>query len=108
MDRCNSLFVGNLGNFYHHYLLRSLRKGSEKKYSVPEGGLFGVFVAPHYMFEILTFVGLTLISQTFFFIAVVISVTLYLGSRSYNTKQWYLKKIDGSPKDRWVLIPRVF
>lgn len=100
--------IGILGNFYHHFLLRGLRKTGDRKYVIPEGGLFGVFVAPHYIFEIVSFVGLTLISQTYMSFATLLFVISYLGCRSYSTKQWYLKKIDGFPKRRCVLIPFVF
>lgn len=100
--------IGILGNFYHHVLLRGLRKGGDRKYVIPEGGLFGVFVAPHYMFEIIDFAGITLIAQTYIAAAIFISVLLYLGSRSFSTKKWYLKKMDGFPRDRCVLIPYVF
>jgi hypothetical protein len=98
-------FIGILGNFYHHWLLRNLRKGDDKTYLIPEGGLFGVFVAPHYIFEIVTFIGLVLISQTYVSVASLTFVTIYLGSRSYRTKQWYRKKIDGFPQSRCAFLP---
>mmetsp|Transcript_5065 Transcript_5065/g.6865 ORF Transcript_5065/g.6865 Transcript_5065/m.6865 type:complete len:216 (-) Transcript_5065:271-918(-) len=46
--------VGISGNFYHHFLLASLRKSgkkiNDKRYVVPTGGLFNYVAAPHYFF----------------------------------------------------------
>ena len=80
-------FVGEVGNFYHHLLLKKLRiqkvqdsekpsgeQDSEKPsdalasekptneptckgYYLPSGGLFPVLICPHYTFEILSFLG---------------------------------------------------
>jgi hypothetical protein len=51
--------VGLLGNFYHHYLLATLRSPGETKYKVPRGGCFEFVAAPHYFFELLRFGLLT-------------------------------------------------
>lgn len=100
--------VGIVGNGYHHWLLANLRKDGDKKYVVPQGGLFGLFVCPHYIFEIVTFLGIALMSQTVVGWSVVMLVLFYLTGRSIASKQWYMKKMDGFPKDRGVLIPGVF
>ncbi|KAL2632037.1 hypothetical protein R1flu_016723 [Riccia fluitans] len=96
---------GMAGNFYHHLILRNLRKNGSKKYVTPEGGLFSVFVAPHYVFEIIEFVGMILLCQTTFSVAQAAFAILYLVSRSYATKKLYQKKIDGFPSNRCVLVP---
>ena len=100
--------VGITGNGYHHWLLSTLRKGGEKKYVVPQGGLFGLFVCPHYVFEMITFVGIAFMSQTVVGWSIAVVVVSYLTGRSISSKQWYRKKVDGFPKDRSVLIPGVF
>ncbi|KAG6558018.1 hypothetical protein Mapa_000197 [Marchantia paleacea] len=99
--------LGLAGNLYHHILLRNLRKDGSQKYVIPQGGLFPVFVAPHYICEIVEFAGLALISQTTYFACVFITTLLYLGSRSYGTKVWYRKKVDGFPSNRCAVIPFV-
>ena len=55
--------VGLLGNFYHHYLLATLRSPGETKYKVPRGGCFEYVAAPHYFFELLRF-GLLALTLT--------------------------------------------
>ncbi|KAG0595604.1 hypothetical protein M758_UG180800 [Ceratodon purpureus] len=100
--------VGVLGNGYHHWLLARLRKEGDKKYVVPQGGLFGVLVCPHYVFEIITFAGIAFMCQTVVGWSVLSLVFLYLTGRSITSKQWYFKKVDGFPRERSVLIPGVF
>ena len=31
---------GQIGNFYHHYLLSKLKNQGDKEYKIPKGGLF--------------------------------------------------------------------
>lgn len=100
--------VGIIGNGYHHWLLSHLRKDGNKKYAVPQGGLFGLLVCPHYVFEMIMFVGMALIGQTLFGCSMALFVFFYLTARTIQTKQWYMKKVDGFPKERSVLIPGVF
>ncbi|OMO94432.1 hypothetical protein COLO4_16342 [Corchorus olitorius] len=101
--------IGISGNFYHHYLLSKLRpnKGS-KDYKIPTRGLFGLVICPHYLFEILGFLGLSLISQTLYSFSVSIGSAFYLMGRSYVTRKWYLSKFEDFPKEVKALIPYVF
>ncbi|XP_060186356.1 uncharacterized protein LOC132615775 [Lycium barbarum] len=100
--------VGICGNFYHHYLLSKLRDQREKGYKIPQGGLFSVVICPHYLFEILGFIGISFISQTSFSFSCAVDVTLYLMGRSYVTRKWYLSKFENFPKNVKALIPFVF
>lgn len=100
--------VGISGNFYHHYLLSKLRKGNEKGYKIPTGGLFGLVICPHYLFEILGFIGISFIAQTPFSYTSTIGIASYLMSRSYATRKWYLSKFENFPKNVKALIPFVF
>lgn len=97
--------VGISGNFYHHYLLSKLRKGGEKVYRVPQGGLFGYVVCAHYFFEIIEFLGVAFICQTPFAFCVVAMMFFTLVGRSISTKAWYMKKIEDFPSHRKALIP---
>ncbi|XP_022746562.1 very-long-chain enoyl-CoA reductase-like isoform X2 [Durio zibethinus] len=96
------------GNFYHHYLLSKLRAKGGKDYKIPKGGLFGLVICPHYLFEILGFLGISLISQTLYSFCVSLGLALYLMGRSYVTRRWYLSKFDDFPKEVKALIPYVF
>ncbi|XWS74670.1 hypothetical protein CRYUN_Cryun01aG0017900 [Craigia yunnanensis] len=101
--------VGIIGNFYHHYLLSKIRtKGGKKEYKIPKGGLFELVICPHYLFEILGFLGISLISQTLYSFSVTLGSAFYLMSRSYVTRRWYLSKFEDFPKHVKALIPYVF
>lgn len=101
--------IGTIGNFYHHCLLANLRKKGDKEYKIPQGGLFDLVICPHYLFEILAYVGISSISQTLYAFAFTLGTVFYLTGRSYGTREWYLSKFgDKFPKDVKSLIPYVF
>ncbi|KAK9283305.1 hypothetical protein L1049_011543 [Liquidambar formosana] len=100
--------MGISGNLYHHYLLSKLREEGDKEYKIPKGGLFHLVICPHYLFEILGFLGVSFISQTLYAFSLVIGVALYLMGRSYATKRWYLAKFEDFPSHVKALIPYVF
>ncbi|KAF9676496.1 hypothetical protein SADUNF_Sadunf08G0008000 [Salix dunnii] len=100
--------IGIIGNFYHHCLLSKLRSKNDKEYKVPKGGLFDLVICPHYLFEILGLLGISLTAQTFYAFSFFIGSTLYLMGRSYATRRWYLSQFKDFPQDVKALIPYVF
>ncbi|KAJ6311290.1 hypothetical protein OIU77_013124 [Salix suchowensis] len=100
--------LGIIGNFYHHQVLASLRTKDDKEYKIPKGGLFDLVVCPHYLFEVLGFVGIFFISQTLYSFCFTLGTIVYLIGRSYATRRWYLSKFEDFPKDVKALIPYVF
>ncbi|KAK4435942.1 Steroid 5-alpha-reductase DET2 [Sesamum alatum] len=99
--------VGVVGNFYHHYLLSKLRDGNDKGYKIPRGGLFDLVICPHYLFEILIFIGFSFISQTLFSYLCAVGSTMYLLARSCAIINWYLSKFKVFPRNVKALIPYV-
>ena len=67
--------VGQLGNFYHHLLLAGLRKGGSKAYAVPYGGLFEYVAAPHYLFELISWLGIVLAAQHLCLVIIFVTMT---------------------------------
>ncbi|XP_008777953.2 3-oxo-5-alpha-steroid 4-dehydrogenase 1 [Phoenix dactylifera] len=100
--------VGIMGNFYHHFLLSKLRVKGDKGYKIPKGGLFNLVICPHYLFEIIDFVGVSLISPTVYACSFTLGTIFYLMGRSYATRKWYLSKFQNFPKNVKALIPYVF
>ncbi|KAF9592621.1 hypothetical protein IFM89_016269 [Coptis chinensis] len=101
-------FIGIIGNFYHHTILANLRQKDDEVYKIPKGGLFNLVICPHYLFEILIFVGICFISQTIYPFSFTAGTALYLMGRSYATRKWYLSKFPNFPKDVKALIPFIF
>jgi len=100
--------VGQAGNFYHHYLQSTWKRGKDKKYVIPHGGLFEYVACPHYFFEIISFWGLTLISQDIIGIFGTFAVMGNVGGRSVATSKYYRKKLPNYPEDRRNIIPFLF
>jgi very-long-chain enoyl-CoA reductase len=99
--------LGEAGNFYHHKLLAELRK-KEQGYYIPRGGWFEHATCPHYFFELLTWLGLVLVSRHFFTVLVFVAMLGYLTARSIKTRQWYRSRFPEYPKDRKFMIPFIF
>jgi 3-oxo-5-alpha-steroid 4-dehydrogenase len=106
-----SLFVvGSVGNWYHHYLLASLRSKSSKKYVAPRGGLFQLVAAPHYLFELLAWCGIAIASQELTGYLNLLSMTMYLSARSQNQNKWNRNKFSEKewPASRKNMVPFVY
>ncbi|KAL2557924.1 3-oxo-5-alpha-steroid 4-dehydrogenase family protein [Forsythia ovata] len=100
--------VGISGNFYHHYLLSQLRTKGDKNYKIPQGGLFSLVICPHYLFEIMGFLGISCISQTLYPFCFALGSAFYLMGRSYATKKWYQSKFEDFPTHVKAIIPYIF
>ncbi|CAI9265967.1 unnamed protein product [Lactuca saligna] len=101
--------IGITGNFYHHYILSNVRKNDDREYKIPKGGLFDLVICPHYMFEIVEFVGVSCICQTGFTFCLTLGTVFLLMGRSYATRKWYVSKFGGKfGKDVKALIPYLF
>jgi 3-oxo-5-alpha-steroid 4-dehydrogenase len=118
--------VGEVGNLYHHYILSTLRTTDKNgkvvvskadkagadgvfdvksNYSVPKGGLFDYVTMPHYLFELIAWLGIAVVSQDLNVYLVFASMCTYLLTRAKATKIWYLKNVNNYPKERKVLVP---
>lgn len=107
--------IGSLGNLYHHHLLALLRsagksKTGTKEYKAPNGGLFEYVAAPHYFFELVVWLGISVASQHLTSHLNLVSMTCYLCARAYNQNQWNKKKFDEKewPSSRKNLIPFLY
>ena len=102
--------VGEFGNFYHHYVLSTLRKPeNSKSYLVPTGGLFDYVICAHYLFELIAWLGIALSANTPPGFGVFCTMTGYLLGRSQATESWYKEKLKETyPRGVKKIIPFVF
>jgi len=116
--------IGLLGNFYHHSLLAQLRNkkndgptrsGSTtnttpRQYVAPQGGLFRYVAAPHYLFELLGWLGIAIVSQHGNAYLVVASMGSYLTGRAVAQNAWNRAKFTDQnwPSTRKNIVPFVF
>lgn len=96
--------VGIVGNFVHHKILANLRR-DKQDYFIPEGCLFRLMVCPHYLFEIITWLGIALMSRHLAAFLAVGFMLAYLSARSLRTLDWYREKFPNFPSDRKAILP---
>ena len=87
--------LGQFINGYHHVLLARLRKPGETGYKLPKGGLFGQVACPHYLGEILAWLGYALVFHHAAALGGTWTMSLYLAGRSHNTVKWYRERVEG-------------
>lgn len=106
--------IGQLGNGYHHYVLATLRKdekqSQKQRYVAPRGGLFEFVAAPHYFFELVSWLGIAFAAQQLNAFLEVLSHTGYLMGRSYQANEFYRTKFDSEqwPRSRRNIFPFVW
>jgi len=96
--------AGIIGNFMHHKILADLRKNT-LDYIIPTGGLFNYVVCPYYLFEIVAWLGIFLVSRHLASLLVLIFIIGYLTARSIRTVKWYQQRFLDFPAARKALIP---
>jgi very-long-chain enoyl-CoA reductase len=84
--------AGTVINAYHHVLLANLRARGSNEYAIPRGGLFSVIVCPHYLGELLAWLGIALVSRQLAMYIWFFGEAAYLLVRSRNTLRWYRAK----------------
>jgi hypothetical protein len=98
--------IGQISNLYHHVLLSKLRKNS-MEYRIPTGGLFPLINCPHYLSEILAWLGIAIMSRYQLVYGLSFVMAAYLVARSINTTKWYHEKIPHFPRERKSLVPYI-
>ncbi|KAJ1487900.1 3-oxo-5-alpha-steroid 4-dehydrogenase [Baffinella frigidus] len=113
--------VGQVDNLYHHILLARLRKSSPhsgaagdkasdkgREYVMPTGGMFGLVAAPHYLFELITWLGMAMVVQHAGAFTLFAQMTGYLGGRAKRQLEWNQSKFPNYPASTRALVPGLF
>lgn len=117
--------VGATGNFICHLQLRAMRKGKRRKVSdmvedpvskhvIPYGGCFNLVSCPHYLFEIVTWLGFALATFTLaawmFFLVGLMTLVVYAIKRhnAYKSVFYGRNAMPTYPQSRKRLIPYIF
>ncbi|XP_038690591.1 polyprenol reductase 2-like isoform X2 [Tripterygium wilfordii] len=95
-----------------HAILGSLRKCREQsdEYVIPRGDWFEIVSSPHYLAEIVVYLGLLVASGgTDFTIWLLLGfVVANLAFAAAETHRWYLHKFEDYPSNRRVIFPFVY
>jgi very-long-chain enoyl-CoA reductase len=106
--------VAELGNARAHRMLRDLRPEGTKRRVIPRGFLFERVSCPHYLFEILSWVGFALVTQTWAARVFLVVAAGILGAWAHTRHVAYRRDFDGNdgrelyPPARRALLPGVF
>lgn len=106
--------IGIAGNFYHHSILAGLRgddtNTDEKKYVAPVGGLFNYVAAPHYLFELMGWLGIAIVANHTNAYLVFTGMTSYLAGRAYSQNEWNRSQFSEKdwPSTRKNMVPFLF
>jgi len=109
------LFVlAEAGNARAHRVLRELRAPGGRERQIPRGWLFARLSCPHYLCEILSWLGFNLLTQTWAGVAFMLVGAGILGAWAHSRHVAYRKEFDGRdgreryPPERRALIPFLF
>jgi very-long-chain enoyl-CoA reductase len=96
--------AGITGNFMHHKILADMREDT-LEYKIPANGLFKYVVCPHYLFEIILWLGIFLLSRHLGALLILLFVIGYLTARSIRTIKWYRERFSDFPATRKAIYP---
>lgn len=106
--------VAEAGNARAHLMLRSLRPGTGRERPIPRGFLFERVSCPHYLFEILSWLGFNLVSGTLAGVLFMLLGAGILAAWARTRHAAYQRAFDGRegrelyPTSRRALIPFLF
>lgn len=102
---------GNVLQLHSHWVLSQLSSTTSSRhvYKIPKGGAFTLVSCPHYLAEIIIYIGLVVIQQgrghTWLILAWVVA---NLGLAADKTHKWYQRTFTSYPKKRKAIIPFVY
>ena len=77
-------------------------------YKIPYGGLFKWISCPNYFGEIIEWIGWAIATWSLAGLAFAVWALANLVPRSQSNHQWYIKYFEEYPKDRKILIPKIW
>ena len=101
-------FIGMGINMQSDNILFLLRKNSNTDYKIPQGGLFKWVSSPNYLGEILEWLGWALATWSLAGLSFAIWAIANLVPRAHSNHFWYKEKFLDYPKNRKILIPKIW
>ncbi len=101
------LFLGGfILNITSDNILLNLRKPGESGYKIPQSGMFKYVSCPHYLGEIIEWIGFAIMTWSLAGLAYAIIVVVPLFGQAINAHQWYLDKFGKDyPENRKAIFP---
>lgn len=98
--------IGELGNLNTHIILRNLRSSGGKERGIPQGLGFSICTCPNYMFEIIAWVGILLVTRSLSTLLFMMVAVGYMGAWAKGKERRYRREFgDKYKKKRWAMLP---
>ena len=101
-----------LAGFTIHFqadrVIRKLREPGETAYRIPRGGLFRQVSSPHYLGEIIQWIGWAVMTWSLAGAAFALFTFCNLAPRAISNHRWYRERFSNYPAGRKILIPGIF
>ncbi|KAI1400404.1 3-oxo-5-alpha-steroid 4-dehydrogenase-domain-containing protein [Hypoxylon fuscum] len=98
--------VGELANFDVHWYLAHLRKPGETARKIPHGHGFGLVTCPNYMFEIIAWIGIILVTRSPSLLLFIVIGAYYMYTWGWGKEKAYRQQFgDKYKKKRHVMLP---
>ena len=99
--------MGGFINIHSDDILINLRRENQK-YFIPRGGLFNYVSSPNYFGEIIEWFGFFIMTLNLGTFSFFIWTFVNLVPRSISNHKWYIETFNDYPKERKILIPKIF
>ncbi|KAF2016876.1 hypothetical protein BU24DRAFT_419929 [Aaosphaeria arxii CBS 175.79] len=105
-----ALYVfGELANLSSHYTLRNLRRPGTTDRGIPQGFGFNIVTCPNYMFEIISWIGILLVSWSHSTILFLIFACVPMGLWGKKKERRYRKEFGSKYKPkRFAILPGIY
>ena len=101
--------IGELGNLSNHLTLRNLRSSGSAERGIPQGLGFGLVTCPNYMFEVLAWAGIALVSWSWSTVLFAAAATVQMGLWAKKKEARYRKDFGGKyQKKRFSMLPGIW
>ena len=101
-------FAGFVINQKSDSVLRNLRTSTESGYQIPYGGMYRWISCPNYFGETLEWIGWALATWSVPGLSFAVWTIANLVPRARSYQNWYLNRFPEYPKERKVLIPKIW
>lgn len=92
-------------NWRSDQILLNLRKGGEKGYSIPQGGLFKWISCPNFLGEILEWTGFAMMTWSPAALVFALWTLFNLVPRALDHHRWYKSTFREYPAERKAIVP---
>ena len=101
--------IGELGNLQSHLTLRGLRSEGGKERGIPRGRVFSLVTCPNYMFEILSWIGVAVVTRSLATVVFAAISAAQMGQWAHKKERRYRSEFGENYKNkRYFLFPGIY